>query len=460
MNFFKIGLYTCLLLLLICCKPIDKVSFSKKKQPNIILVYVDDMGIGDASYTNGKTLKTPNIDRLAAEGKVFKQYYSNAPVCSPSRVAITTGMYPISWNINTFLSDKKFNEKCDQSDFLQTKAPSMARILKSGGYTTAHFGKWHMGGGRDVDNAPSIADYGFDTFVSTYESPNPDLLLTSTKWIWAKSDSIKRWERTGYFVDKTLGFLKNNPNTPCFINLWPDDVHSPWVPTPESLEGNKKDFYTLPNLQPVLEAFDFQIGRLLDGIKKLGVDENTIIIFSSDNGPSPSFNRVRTNGLRGEKNSLYEGGILMPFIVRWPGTIKGNKVDNNSVIAAIDILPTVCNIAGIKDQSSFSFDGEDASVAFSSNTVFTRKKDLFWEYGRNKNYNYPKGENRSLQLATRFKNYKFYTNLQGDNVELYDLVSDPNEAKDISKLNPELIQKLKSETLAWFQQTDKKYLKK
>ena len=159
---FKINWLIVVVFVILSFNNTKSIAQKKQIQPNIIVVYVDDMGIGDASYTNGTVQKTPNIDRLAAEGKVFTQYYTNAPVCSPSRVGITTGMYPISWNINTFLSNKKFNEQCEQSNFLDTSAPSIARILKNTGYKTAHFGKWHMGGGRDVENAPSIAEYGFD----------------------------------------------------------------------------------------------------------------------------------------------------------------------------------------------------------------------------------------------------------------------------------------------------------
>ena len=457
---FKINWLIVVVFVILSFNNTKSIAQKKQIQPNIIVVYVDDMGIGDASYTNGTVQKTPNIDRLAAEGKVFTQYYTNAPVCSPSRVGITTGMYPISWNINTFLSTKKFNEQCEQSNFLDASAPSIARILKNNGYKTAHFGKWHMGGGRDVENAPSIAEYGFDEFVSTYESPNPDPLLTSSNWIWAKTDSIKRWERTAYFVDKTLNFLQNKGDKPCYVNLWPDDVHSPWVPSPESFQTDNKEFYKLPNLVPVIEAFDVQIGRLLDGIKELGLSENTLIIFTSDNGPAPSFNKIRTNGLRGLKNSLYEGGINMPFIAHWPGKIKPGGVDSTSVISAIDMLPTICSIAGAKNQSNYTIDGENVSAAIVSKKAYQRKNDLLWEYGRNEHFNYPKGEDRSFQLSTRHKNYKFYTNLEGNKVELYDLEIDPNETTDMSKQNIALVNKLKKKTITWFHLTDKKYLKK
>ena len=181
-------------------------AFAAEK-PNIIIIYVDDMGFSDPSSFGGTYTPTPNIDKLALEGIRFSQYYSACPISSPSRTGITTGMYPTRWGITTYLQDRKGNQANEQNDFLDNRAPSMARVLKGNGYSTGHFGKWHMGGGRDVYNAPSIETYGFDAFNSTWESPNPDPELTSTNWIWADSDNVKRWNRTAYFVDKTLNFL-------------------------------------------------------------------------------------------------------------------------------------------------------------------------------------------------------------------------------------------------------------
>lgn len=427
------------------------------EKPNIIIIYTDDMGIGDMSCSGGKVEKTPNIDKLAAEGKMFTNYYTTAPVCSPSRVGVTTGMYHIRWNINTFLNSKKFNANCEQSNYLNKNAPTIARALHNAGYTTAHFGKWHMGGGRDVKNAPSIAEYGFDAFNSTYESPNPDPLLTSSNWIWAPGDSIKRWERTAYFVDKTLRFLEKNDG-PCFINLWPDDVHTPWVPDEPSQEAWKQAGFTLPKLQPVMKDFDIQIGRLMEGLKAMGKDKNTLVIFTSDNGPSPSFERLRTNNLRGTKNSIYEGGILMPFIVHWPSKVKAGQVDSTSILASIDLFPTLCKIAGAKTPENYQLDGEDVSKTFTSDKSYQRKNDLFFEYGRNSYYNYPKGEDRSLQLAVRRNNWKLFTNTDGSLVELYDLATDPTESKNVANENSALVKELKTKLLAWFRENDKAFL--
>lgn len=433
----------------------------KVEQPNIILIYVDDMGLGDATFTSGKVRPTPNIDRMAAEGKVFTQFYANAPVCSPSRVAVTTGMYAQRWNINTFLAGKKHNELCDQSDYLKSNAPSLARSLKTAGYATAHFGKWHMGGGRDVTEAPSITEYGFDEYCSTWESPDPDPLLTSTNWIWDQKDSIKRWDRTSYFIDKTLDFLKRNKNKPCYINLWPDDVHSPWLASEQYDIGNRRNpkYYTLEFLKPVIDVFDKDMGRLMEGLKELGMDQNTMIIFTSDNGPAPTFGYSRTIGMRGCKNSLYEGGINMPFFVRWPERIKAGQTDSGSVITSLDLFPTLCKIGGAALPEDFVSDGEDISQSFTSEKVTVETRKLFWEYGRrNPRFSFPDSLDKSPVLAVRYMDWKCFTSFDGQKLELYNLKNDPTEQNNVAGENQGLANSLKNDMLEWFEKTDKSEL--
>ena len=181
--------------------PMMGAAQTQTQRPNIIIMNIDDMGYSDPSCFGGDYVNTTNIDRLASEGLSLTQFYTACPISSPSRVGLTTGMYPTRWGINTFLQERVNNAKNEQNDFLTDRAPSMARALKNSGYATGHFGKWHMGGGRDVKNAPSILNYGFDEYVSTWESPDPDPLITSGNWIWQPTDSIKRWNRTAYFVD-------------------------------------------------------------------------------------------------------------------------------------------------------------------------------------------------------------------------------------------------------------------
>nr|WP_321406580.1 sulfatase-like hydrolase/transferase [uncultured Carboxylicivirga sp.] len=423
------------------------ITSLKAQQPNIIIIYTDDMGLGDVSFTGGAVYDTPNINRLAESGKIFTQYYTPAPVCSPSRVNLTTGMYHIRWNINTYLDSRAANDRRMQQDYLSSDAPTMAKTLKAAGYTTAHIGKWHLGGGRDVTDAPSITQYGFDEYVSTYESPDPDPAITSTNWIWAMTDDVKRWDRTAYFVDKTIDFLKSNPDKPCFINLWPDDVHTPWVP---SMDVPSSSYEALSSLQPVIGEYDKQIGRLLDELETMGILDNTLIVFTSDNGPSPTFTQSRSNSKRGAKNSIYEAGVNMPFVISWPGKIPAGVVDENSVISSLDLFPTLCKIAGTEYPSDFDGDGEDISDCFLSNTEHQRQEDLFFEYGRNPSFNFPIEVNRSLHLGIRHDKWKLYTSADGFRAELYDLSVDPNETNDLSDTETELVNTLKTKVINWY----------
>ncbi len=436
--------------LLVFTALIYNLSFAQQK-PNVIIILTDDMGYSDIGCFGGNFVPTPNIDRMAKMGTKFTQYYSAAPICSPSRTSLLTGMYPARWNFTTFLAFTKDNRAAEQANYLNPNAPSIAQMFKQAGYKTGHFGKWHMGGGRDVNNAPGFEKYGFDEHISTYESPDPDPLITATDWIWSDKDSIKRWDRTKYFVDKTLAFMKAHKGEPCYVNLWPDDVHTPWVPnTGEAYTGkfplNPKEEKAF---KLVLKEYDKQIGRLLDGLKEMGLDKNTIVIFTSDNGPLPSFRGSREAGLRGSKLSLYEGGIRMPFIIDWPGHIPANSVDSVSVINSTDLLPSLLSMANVKLPENYKGDGEDRSLVFKGKPS-ERKKDMFWEYGRNETaFNFPPGRDKSPNLAIRSENWKLLLDYGKDNVELYNLATDQYENKNVAKENPEIVKRLKSELLKW-----------
>lgn len=423
-------------------------------KPNIIFVLTDDFGWGDLGSYGGKFVPTPNMDQMAAEGIRFAQFYVAAPICSASRVGCTTGMFPGRWRITSYLHERAANARCEQSDFLDVQAPSVARLLQAGGYATAHFGKWHMGGGRDVTNAPHIREYGFDEWASTYESPDPHPDITATNWIWSPQDKVKRWDRTKFFVDKTLDFLKRHPEQPCFVNLWPDDTHTPYVPHPRLAKkyGAGPDYSAESNFKAVLEEYDIQMGRLLAGLKELGIATNTLVVFSGDNGPSPTYQQRRTGGLRGSKLSLYEGGNREPLLVWWPGHAPAGKLNEHTVISAVDLFPTFCQVAGVKvpDAVALKLDGEDLSAAFFGGEP-TRGKPLFWEYGRNeKSFAYPpQRKNRSPNVAMRDGDWKLLINADGAGAELYNLAVDPNETKNLVAQESDVAKRLSSATLAW-----------
>ncbi|WP_119081071.1 sulfatase family protein [Chitinophaga alhagiae] len=432
----------------ICLCLAASAAFAQQK-PNIILVLTDDMGVGDIGCYGGSLVPTPHLNRMAAEGIRFTQYYSASPICSPSRAGLLTGTCPARWNITSYLQTKKGNAACGQADFLTADAPSVARLLKNAGYHTGHFGKWHLGGGRDVTNAPSIHAYGFDEYSSTWESPDPDPLITAENWIWSKTDSVKRWDRTGYFVDRTLAFLAKHKGQPCFVNLWPDDVHTPWIADEDDMLRAPQGAQGQQQFEAVMKNYDVQIGRLLEGLKKLGIDQHTIVIFTSDNGALPTFN-TRSGQYRGSKLSLYEGGIRMPFIVRYPGTVKGGQVDSVSVLSATDMLPTFCKLAGVQPGQQPAVDGmERAEVLLGKPSA--RERSLFWEYGRNdSSFGYPRGKNRSPAVAVREGKWKLLVHADGSGAELYDLATDPGEQHNVATQHAAATTELKNKALGWY----------
>lgn len=413
------------------------------QKPDVIFILADDMGTGDPGCYGGRQTPTPNIDQLAKEGIRFTRYYSASPICSPSRVGLFTGMFPARWRITSYLHDRKGNRESEQADFLDSSAPSLARQFKEAGYVTGHFGKWHMGGGRDVTDAPKFSAYGFDENAGTWESPEPHPDITGGNWIWSPKDKIKRRDRTAFFVDKTLDFLKRHRDQPCFVQVWPDDVHTPWVPDDHPAKGD-----SAANFRPVLGEFDRQLGRLFEGLRELG--KNTIVVFASDNGALPTFNGERASGLRGSKLSLYEGGIRLPFIVWWPGHIPAGKVDNTTVVGGVDLLPSLCALAGIPLPKEAKLDGEDLSGAFLGTASTARTHPLFWEYGRNPTaFKYPSGRDRSPNVAVQDGRWKLLLNADGSGVELYDLSTDPGEKENIASAHPEVAKKMTASALEW-----------
>ncbi|MEM8734295.1 MAG: sulfatase-like hydrolase/transferase, partial [Planctomycetota bacterium] len=242
-------------------------------RPNVILVFIDDMGWADFSCFGNQDANTPNIDRLAEEGIRFEQFYVNSPICSPSRTAISTGQYPQRWRITSYLNNRKDNRRRGMAQWLDPKAPMLARYLNQAGYATGHFGKWHMGGQRDVDDAPFISAYGFDESLTNFEGMGPKLLPMTLKpgdkepgKIWEKAERLGegfRWmqrsEITAGFVDAAIPFIDQavESKKPFYINLWPDDVHSPYWPPVETWgDGSKRRLYL-----SVLETMDRELGR-------------------------------------------------------------------------------------------------------------------------------------------------------------------------------------------------------
>ena len=431
--------------LLVCLLGIPSLAPAAAEKPNIIFVLADDMGFGDTSSYGGKMVPTPQLERLAREGTRFAWYYAASPICSPSRCGLITGHFPARWNVTSFMQTREGNRQCEQVDFLNANAPSLPRVLKAAGYATAHIGKWHLGGGRDVVNPPKFAAYGYDVGFGTYESPEPVAALGLKTVPWGpdakrEPQQVPRHDRTRWMVDATIAFLRQHPDQPCFVNLWLDDTHTPWVPA-DAVRGGGA---ARPNLIKVILEMDRQMGRLMDA-----VPANTLLIFASDNGALPTFKGERNNGLRGSKLSLYEGGTRLPFIIRWPGHVPAGRVDETSVLHAVDMMPTLATVAGAALPAGYVGDGVDVSPAFLG-TALNRSKPLFWEYGRNDiSFKYPEAPDRSPNIAMRDGRWKLIINADGSGASLYDLSRDPNETRNLAAATPDVTARLKDAALKW-----------
>ena len=425
-----------------------------RSRPNIVVVYADDMGFTDLGCYGGDLAPTPNIDRMAREGVRLTRYYSASPICSPSRCGLITGQFPARWRITSYLQTRAGNRACGQDDFLDPAAPSLPRTLRESGYATAHVGKWHLGGGRDVQDAPKFAAYGYDAGFGTYESPEPHPDITATDWIWSAQDPVPRWDRSRWMVDKTLEFLASHGDRPCFVNLWLDDVHTPWVPTPEDQEvgqdGKTRAKASTPErLHSVLEELDRQVGRLLDALRQDRSGRPTLVLFLSDNGPLPTFDRRRSGGLRGSKLSLYEGGVRLPFIAWGPGLVPAGVTNTATVMSAVDLFPTLCSLAGATPPPGYRPDGQDMLPALRGEKP-RRTSPLLWEYGRNPaSFGYPQGDDRSPNVAILDGDWKLLVRDDGSGPELYDLATDPEERYNRAEARPDVARRLADAALGW-----------
>lgn len=447
---------TRLLFALLCALCVSALNCSAAAKPNVLFILVDDMGWGDLAANGGAGVPTPRMDQLAREGTRFTQFYVASPICSPSRCGLITGQFPSRWHITSFLQTRAGNAECGQADFLDLQAPSLPRAFKAAGYATAHIGKWHLGGGRDVVDAPKFAAYGYDVGLGTYESPEPATPLGLKTMPWTTNrepQQVARHDRTRWMVDETLAFAKQSGAQPWLVNLWLDDVHTPYRPK----EG-KDDREFAAKYREVLTETDRQVGRLLDGLRELGAEKSTLILLAGDNGPEPSLNRTRTGGLRGMKWSLYEGGLRTPLVARWPGVIPTGKVNSTTVVSAVDCFPTLCTLANVPAPAGVKFDGEDLSAVFEGGTPL-RTQPLFWEYGRKpapegktaiRAFPYPgEPDSKSPNVAVRDGVWKLLVNADGTGIELYNLAADPNEAKNLAATEPAVTKRLTEAALAW-----------
>jgi len=421
-------------------------SQAESQKPNFIFIFADDLGWGDLGCYGNRQIKTPNIDMLAREGMLFTQGYVAAPVCSPSRAACLTGSFPARTRIYGHLQSS-INEVRGMPDSLDPALPTLPRVLQGIGYKTAHFGKWHLG----VQDASL---YGFDT-IKTTNGGGKDVYKQPRGYDYFLKESSER------FVDDSIEFLIQNREQPFYMQLWFLEPHAPNLPHEKFIKlynepGGIPEELIIPDhlirYKAVVSNLDHHIGRLMKKLDELGLCENTIIVLSSDNGPEDHHISNKANALgmgepgpfRGRKRSLYEGGVRVPFIVRWPGVTPAGQVDNESVVSCVDLFPTFCALAGV-DVSALSLDGEDITPALRG-LPFKRSKPLFWEWRYEiKGYTI----NISPTHAVRLGPWKFYMNYDGSRKELYDVQASPLETDNLAIENPEVVKQMEQLIIDW-----------
>jgi len=420
------------------------------RKPNIIFIFADDLGWGDLGCYGNREIKTPRIDRLAKEGTLFTHFYVNSPVCSPSRAAVLTGQYPARVGIHGHIWNQENNQRRSMPDWLDTTVCTVPRLLKQQGYATAHFGKWHLGGGYDVA-APDPGAYFFDKH-KTVNSAGPGFENQHDPYFFSRSSRL--------IVDETLNFIRENKDKPFYVNVWMLLPHSVLNPTDAQMEPYKRfspsDKIPHKGAKQIYYAsvtdMDHEIGRLLDKLADMGLEENTLVVFSSDNGPeeiminNASHSAAGDPGpFRGRKRSLYEGGIRVPFIVKWPGHTPAGVVDDQSIVSSVDLLPTFCQVAGAPLLKNMHLDGEDISAVLAGKTR-KRQNPLMWEWRFDV---IGPVINKSPVLAVRQDEWKLLMNPDGSRVELYNIVNDPTELNNLAHRETKIVTKLKAKLLAW-----------
>lgn len=416
-----------------------------ERPPNIVFVFCDDLGFGDLGCYGSHRIRTPNLDGMAARGLLFTNFTVPSPVCSPSRVGVMTGQYPARHRFHGHLAGVDSNRRRGMPNFLDPDSTTVTRLLKDGGYATAHFGKWHMGGPQDPEAPPPEA-FGIDV-SATVLSNGPGYGEAGD----VRADSSLR------IMQRTLDFIEANAARPFFINCWIIDPHSVLEPSPEQLAAypalatRAKGFSSATQVYgAVVTDVDRQVGRLVQTLERLDLAEHTLVVFSSDNGPAPIWGGDTNHSgagdvgpLRGCKASLYEGGIRVPFIACWPGRIPAGRIDDRTVLSGVDLLPTFCSLAGISLDPDLALDGEDMSQALLG-TPMERARPLMWEYRYA-----PWGRHlqKSPALALRDGDWKLLMNPDESRVELYNLEENPCEVDNLAREHPDRVRRMSRQLL-------------
>jgi len=415
-------------------------AFPQDTKPNIVFILADDLGWKDLVCYGSNYNETPNIDALAKNGIKFTQAYAACPVCSPTRASIMTGKYPARLKLTNFIAGNRTDEEspvlpAEWKPYLEAHEITIAELLKSKDYKTGMIGKWHLGGQDSL--APWNQGFDFTRMIGKngLDYYNYSIYLDSYK-----NEFIDHG--TEYLTDKLteygIEFIDKNKNKPFFLYLAYSAPHVGIVPRSDKVmkylfKYGQSDEKFNPYYAAMIESLDEGVGKIVEKLRKEGILNNTLIIFTSDNGglgldemgPTPS----SMFPLRKWKGHIYEGGIRIPAIISWPGKIS-EGITSDLVFSTIDYLPTICELTGIKDLPG-NIDGISLLKEWLNGAQAVKtKRPLFWHYPHFSNQlGRPAG-------AIRLGKYKLVELYENNKLELYDLENDISESKDLSDQLP------------------------
>lgn len=395
--------------------------FSEEKKPNIVIFLVDDMGWGDSGTYGHPLIKTPNMDKLAAEGMKFTQCYSASGVCSPSRSAILTGRTPYRNGVWRHLSG-------NHEAHLRESEITYPELLKEAGYATCHVGKWHLLSRQQFQNKeyPNPKDHGYDYWFYTHNNADPS--HKNPENFYRMDEPVGELE--GYSAQlvakeaDTWLKEKRDKEKPFALSIWLHEPHSPIATDTrfQALYGDHKNKKYMGNITQL----DHALGQVMQTLEDIGEGENTFLFFTSDNGPVPNFGGT-SGGLRGAKRSDFEGGIRVPGILRWPGKVKAGSISKEPVIGT-DLFTTILDLAGVPVPTDRTIDGVSILPAVLEGKPLDRKIPLFWRTHVSK-----PGD----RVAMRIGDWKIVGNDTLEEFLLFKVEEDWKEENDLSAEEPE-----------------------
>lgn len=410
---------------------------TEKEKPNFIIILTDDQGYQDLGCYGSPLIRTPNLDRMAKEGMKFTDFYATAPICSPSRASLMTGCYPMRVGIVTVLMPK-------DNIGLNPAEPTIPKLLKSEGYSTACIGKWHLGTGTEFSPLRHGFDYFFGLPFSNDEDhpeygPEFPKLVRNDKTIEAPAD---RTMLTRKCTDETLRFIEYNKNNPFFLYLSHPMPHVKLAVSPNFKGRSRRGLYG-----DAIEEIDASTGEIFALLKKLNLDKKTLVIFASDNGPWLQYGQDggSSEPLRGGKFSTFEGGMRVPCIMRWPGKIPADTLCSE-LATMMDFLPTFAGLAGAQIPPKHIIDGYDIRPLILGQAGAESSYDAFYYYWLF-NLEAIRSEQWKLHLGRRekylwrFRNQPENLSLQWP-LQLYDLKNDIGEKTNVAEQHPDIIKYL------------------